>query len=203
MSVSRRRAGASGEKRLRRQSPGFGAHELGAPSHRPTGRHADLLAGVVASWIKALSEPRLQAAAERVLPPSPAQKLEVGADPTGHPENMPPAVLVGRAAKIVRRDGLSATQRVRAQRVIHYVTGAGIGAAYGAAANRWAAASRGRGTLAGLAIYAATHGSLLPAAGVQRPPWRLAPAAVAWEATSHVIFGASLEAVRRVAGASR
>jgi hypothetical protein len=33
---------------------------------------------------------------------------------------------------------------------------------------------------------------------VQRPPWRLAPAAVVWESTSHAVFGAALEAMRRV-----
>jgi hypothetical protein len=92
--------------------------------------------GLVASWVKALSEPPLQAAAERILPPSPAQKQEVGADPSGRPENMPPAVLVGRAAAALGHRGLTARQRVRAQQVIHYGFGAGLGGAYLAAASR-------------------------------------------------------------------
>jgi len=57
--------------------------------------------------------------------------------------------------------------------------------------------SAGRGALAGLAIYAGTHASVLPALGIQRPPWRLAPAAVVWESMSHVVFGAALDALRR------
>jgi putative membrane protein len=154
--------------------------------------------GLVASWVKAVSEPPLQAAAERILPPSPAQKEEVGADPSGRPENMPPAVIVGCVAAALGHRGLTAGQRVRAQQVIHYASGAALGGAYLAAASRWPAVSRGRGLLAGLAIYAGTHGALLPALGVQRPPWRLAPAAVVWESTSHAIFGAALEAMRRV-----
>ena len=154
-----------------------------------------VIVGLVASWVKALSEPRLQAAAERVLPPSAAQKLEVGADIAGHPENMPPAVLVDRAT-VALGHPLTVAQRLRAQQVIHYSMGAGLGVAYVAAASRWPAARRGRGSLAGLAIYAGTHGSLLPALGIQRPPWRLAPAAVAWESTSHLVFGAALEAAR-------
>jgi putative membrane protein len=108
---------------------------------------------------------------------------------------MPPAVLVDRATVALGRR-LTVPQRLRAQHVIHYGTGAGLGLAYDAAARRWPAASLGRGTLAGLAIYAGTHGSLLPARGIQRPPWRLAPAAVAWESTSHLVFGAALEAAR-------
>lgn len=169
----------------------------------PGGRHAlaaGALAGLVASWVKAFSEPRLQAVAESILPPSRTQKLEVGADPSGHPENMPPAVIVGRVASALGYAGLTDGQRVGAQRVIHYVTGAGLGVAYGGVASRWPAAARGTGALAGLAIYAGTHGSVLPALGIQRPPWRLAPAAVAWEGTSHVVFGVALEVGRRLFG---
>lgn len=155
-----------------------------------------VIAGLAASWVKAFSEARLQTAAERILPPSPAQKQEVGADPAGRPENMPPAVLVGRLAAALGHP-LTDGQRLRAQQAIHYAFGAGLGVAYGAAATRWRSASRGRGTLAGVAIYAATHASVLPALGIQRPPWQLAPAAVAWESASHAVFGAALEAARR------
>jgi uncharacterized membrane protein YagU involved in acid resistance len=162
-----------------------------------------VIVGVAASWVKALSESPLQAAAERILPPSLSQKQEVGADPTGRPDNMPPAVLVGRAAVALGHGELTAPQRVRAQRIVHYGFGAGLGVSYCAAASRWPAARRGMGALAGLAIYASTHGSLLPAVGIQLPPWRLAPAAVVWESTSHVVFGTALEAVRRALGGTR
>ena len=49
-----------------------------------------IIVGLGASWIKALTEPRLQSVAERILPPSPAQKQEVGADPGGRPEKHAP-----------------------------------------------------------------------------------------------------------------
>jgi putative membrane protein len=75
--------------------------------------------------------------------------------------------------------------------------------AYGGAASRWPAASRAGGALAGVAIYAGTHGSLLPALGIQRAPWRLSPAAVAWESTSHLVFGVALEAARSALGRRR
>ena len=161
-----------------------------------------VIAGLVASWVKALTEPRLQALAEAILPPSPSQKQDVGADPSGHPENMPPAVLVDRVTVALGRR-LTVPQRLRAQQVIHYGMGAGLGVAYGAAASRWPAASRARGALAGVAIYAGIHGSLLPALGIQRPPWRLSPAAVAWESTSHLVFGVALETARSALGGRR
>jgi len=162
-------------------------------------RAEGVIVGLVASWIKSLTEPRLQTIAERILPPSPSQKQEVGADPSGHPENMPPAVLVDRATAALGHR-LSVPQRLRAQLMIHYGTGAGLGVTYCAATSRWPAARAGRGALAGLAIYAGTHGSLLPVLGIQRPPWRLAPAAVAWESASHLVFGAALEAARFALG---
>ena len=161
-----------------------------------------LIAGLVAAWVKALTEPLLQALAEAILPPSPSQKQYVGADPSGHPENMPPAVLVDRATAALGRR-LTVPQRLRAQQVIHYGTGTGLGVAYSAAASRWPAASRARGALAGVAIYAGTHGSLLPALGIQRPPWRLSPATVAWESASHLVFGVALEAARSALGGRR
>ena len=172
------------------------------PAYVAVMRANGVIAGLVASWIKAWTEPRLQAVAERILPPSPDQKQDVGADISGHPENMPPAVLVDRVT-VALGHRLTVPQRLRAQHVIHYGTGVGLGVAYRAAANRWPAASRGRGALAGLAIYAGTHGSVLPALGIQRPPWRLAPAAVAWESTSHLVFGAALEAARSALRARR
>jgi uncharacterized membrane protein YagU involved in acid resistance len=155
------------------------------------------IAGLGASWIKALTEPRLQSVAERIVPPSPAQKREVGADPTGRPENMPPAFLANRTAVALGHGELTTRQRLRAQETIHYGFGAGLGIAYSAAARRWPVASAGRGALAGLALYAGTHASVLPALGIQRPPWRLAPAAVLWESISHVVFGTALDALRR------
>jgi hypothetical protein len=37
-----------------------------------------VIAGLVASWVKALTEPRLQALAEAILAPSPSQNQDVG-----------------------------------------------------------------------------------------------------------------------------
>ena len=158
-----------------------------------------MLIGLWASWFKAkgpFSEPFLQKIAESILPPTPEQKEEVGADPGGHPENMPPAALVGRIASALGRQ-VTDEQRLRAQQVIHYTMGTGLGVAYNGVAKRWPVATRGGGALAGLVIYAGTHGSVLPALGIQPPPWRLPPAAVVWEGVSHVFYGAALEMGRR------
>ena len=131
------------------------------PAYVPLMAAKGVIAGLVASWVKALTEPRLQALAEAILPPSPKQKQDVGADPSGHPENMPPVVLVDRAS-VALGHRLTVPQRLRAQQVIHYGMGAGLGVAYSVAASRWQATSRARGALAGVAIYAGTPRTCLP-----------------------------------------
>jgi len=169
----------------------------------PKSVNRSVLAGLAAAWVKARSERPLQAAAELVLPPSPAQKREVGADPSGHPENMPPAVVIGRVAAKLGYPGLPVAQRLRVQRLVHYGFGSGLGLAYAVFARQRKAGGTVDGALVGLAVYLATHGSLLPALRIQRPPWRLAPAAVTWEAGSHVIWGAALARIGLMLGAWR
>src|SRR5262245_36639134 len=80
--------------------------------------------GIAASWAKALSEPRLQKLFERVIQPTAAEKELVGADPSGHPDRMPPAELADRLAIRLRGRGLSRQQRVSVLNPVHYAFGA-------------------------------------------------------------------------------
>ena len=57
----------------------------------------------------------------------------------------------------------------------------------------------GAGAPAGLALYLATHGTALPLLRIQPAPPRMPAFAVAWEATSHAVFGVVLELTRRLA----
>jgi len=154
--------------------------------------------GIAASWVKALSERRLQGLFERLVQPTPPEKELVGADPSGHPDRMPPAEIADRVVGRVRGRGLSKQQRVSVLNPVHYSFGAALGVAYVAAARRWPSVTRGAGVLAGLGIYGGTHASALPIARIQEPPWKLPASAVLWEGTSHVLFGLALEGFRSV-----
>lgn len=55
--------------------------------------------GIAASWVKAVSEPRLQRLFERLVRPTEREKELVGADPSGHLDQMPPAELADRLAR--------------------------------------------------------------------------------------------------------
>jgi putative membrane protein len=155
------------------------------------------IASFAASKLKGVSERRLQRAAETLWPPSEQEKLLVGADPTGHLENMPPAVLADRVARRLGRGPLDTATKLRVQNVIHYSFGAVSGGVYGVLAEAFPFSTAGAGTVAGAGLYAASHGSTLPLLRVQAPPWCLPRAAVAWEFTSHLLFGAVLEFGRR------
>ncbi|MFD3506655.1 DUF1440 domain-containing protein [Nocardia sp. NPDC058666] len=147
---------------------------------------------LLASAVKAKSEPPLQHFFEDLFPPTPAQKELVGADPAGHPDNMPPAVIAEKFAETALGTTLDKHQKLEAQQVIHYTFGMALGAAYGIATARHPALTKGLGIPAGLTLYACTHASTLPLLGIQKPFWRLPLSAVCWEATSHVIFGATM-----------
>jgi putative membrane protein len=154
-------------------------------------------ASIPASKLKAIIESPLQRAAEALWPPTEQEKQLVGADPTGHLENMPPAVLADRVARHLGRGPLATPTKLRVQRVIHYSFGAVSGAVYGALAEAFPAASAGAGTAAAAGLYAPSHGTTLPLLRIQEPPWRLPRAAFAWELTSHLLFGLALELGRR------
>jgi uncharacterized membrane protein YagU involved in acid resistance len=154
-------------------------------------------ASIPASKFKGITESPLQRAAEALWPPTNQEKQLVGADPTGHIENMPPAVLADRVARRLGYGPLETTTRLRIQNAIHYTFGAVFGGAYGALAEVFPATTAGMGTAAGAGLYLASHGSMLPLLRIQAPPWRLPRAAVVWEFTSHLVFGAALELSRR------
>ena len=156
-------------------------------------------ASIPASMFKGIIEVQLQRAAESLWPPTEREKLLVGADPTGHLDNMPPAVLVDRVARRIGRGPLDRATKLRAQKVVHYTFGALFGAVYGALAEAFPAATAGTGTAGGAGLYAASHGTALPLLRIQEPPWRLPRAAFAWEFTSHLLFGLVLELGRRSA----
>lgn len=156
-------------------------------------------ASILASVLKGIGERRLQGAAESLWPPTEAQKELVGVDPSGRPENMPPAVLADRAAQWLGHGPLDDRSKLRAQNVIHYTFGAAFGAGYGIAAELIPTVTTGIGLAAGAGLYAVTHASILPLLGIQEPPGRLPRSAVAWEFTGHLGFGLTLELGRRAA----
>lgn len=75
---------------------------------------------IPASKFKGITEGPLQRTAEALQPPTEQEKRLVGTDPTGHLENMPPAVLADRVARRLGRGPLDTPTKLRVQKVVHY-----------------------------------------------------------------------------------
>ena len=155
------------------------------------------IAGVVATAVKAQAEAWFQPAAEALLPPSPEALERPGADPAGHRDEMPPSQVVDAASRAVTGSEPDEDTRSTAAESLHWAMGIGAGVAYALLRDRVPAVARGRGALWGLAVFGATHATVLPAAGLQAPLTALPRAALVWEPGSHVAYGLAADLALR------
>jgi putative membrane protein len=134
---------------------------------------AGLIAGAVATAAKSL--------AEKVYPPR------------THGEPEPPEVL---AEKIAGRE-LSGPAKGLAAGTLHWGFGVATGAAYGALAEYFPAATSKDGASFGLALAALTHENALPALGLSAEPAEQTKREHTSEMATHLVFGVVTETVRR------
>ena len=137
------------------------------------GMLAGLIGGLVATAAKSL--------AEKLYPPR------------VHGEPEPPAVL---AEKVAGHE-LAGGQRQAAMEAIHWGFGALTGAAYGALAEYYPAATAKDGAAFGTALDSLTHKAALPAMGLSAEPEEQTAREKASEMATHVVYGVVTETVRR------
>ena len=133
---------------------------------------AGLVAGVVATAVKTL--------AERIYPPR----------TQGEPE--PTEIL----AEKLSGHPLDATTKAIESEAIHWGFGALTGAAYGALAEFYPAATSKEGASFGIALMTLTHGKALPAMGLSAEPEDQTFREQSSEAATHVLYGVVTERVR-------
>jgi putative membrane protein len=131
-----------------------------------------LVAGLAATAAKSL--------AERMFPPR------------VHGEPEPPEVL----AEKVAGHALDRGTKMHAGQAIHWGFGAAAGAAYGALAEYYPAATDKEGASFGLALMTLTHGTALPAMGLTEEVEEQTTRERTSEATSHLVYGLVAERVR-------
>ena len=158
--------------------------------------------GLIASFIKSLAEPPLQKLGEKMFPPESHELGLRGADVTGHPQNMPPAVLAQKVYYDTTHQTLSEEDTLHAMKVIHYALGSVIGISYVLLAGRNKRFRMGEGIAAGVAVWALTHGSSVPMLGLQAKVSEMPSSWWVWEFGSHIIFGVGMEQSRKVLNAS-
>ena len=143
-----------------------------------------LVKGLLAGMIGGLVATAAKTMAEKIYPPR----------TQGEPE--PPVVLAERLSGGVGHT-LSPGERTVAAEAIHWGFGALTGAAYGALAEYFPAATAKEGASFGLALATLTHETALPAMGLAAEPDEQTTREHTSEITTHVVYGLITETVRR------
>ena len=99
----------------------------------------------------------------------------------------------------VKRHGLSAEGKKTAGPLVHYAYGTGIGALYGGLAQRYKTTTSGFGSAYGAAAWVLGDEVAVPVLGLGKKPGET-PASQHFQAlAAHVVYGVTLESVRRLA----
>ena len=93
---------------------------------------------------------------------------------------------------------LSPEQKKAAGPVVHYVFGTAMGGLYGVAAEYDRRVRSGAGVPFGTVLFAAADEVAVPALGLSKEPTEYPLSQHAYALASHVVYGATTEAVRRV-----
>jgi len=139
-----------------------------------------LVKGLVAGLIAGLVATAAKSFAEKMYPPR------------THGEPEPPELLAEKIAGHSLDRGTLTT----ASEAIHWGFGAAAGAAYGALAEYFPAATAKEGATFGLALMTLTHEGALPAMGLSAPVEEQTTREHTSEAASHVLYGVVAERVR-------
>ena len=145
-------------------------------------KEKSLAKGLIAGLIGGLVGTLAKTLAERMFPPR------------THGEPEPTEV----AAQRVAGHPLDADTKAIASEGIHWGYGAAVGAAYGALAEYFPAATAKEGASFGMALEALTHETALPALGLAGEPEDETMRERASEVTSHVVYGVTTEFVRHL-----
>jgi putative membrane protein len=139
-----------------------------------------LIKGLIAGVLAGLAATAAKSFAEKMYPPR------------VHGEPEPPEVL----AEKIAGHPLDHDTKLIASETIHWGFGAAAGAAYGALAEFYPAATAKEGASFGLALMTLTHETALPAMGLSASPEEQSSREHTSEAATHLVYGLVAERVR-------
>jgi putative membrane protein len=102
-----------------------------------------------------------------------------------------------RLAMIFTHQHLNKKQKKKAGPLVHFAYGALLGAVYGAISETAPMVTKGFGTAYGTAVWVGGDEIGVPAFGLSKPPTEYPLSVHANSLVSHVVYGASLDLVRR------
>ena len=101
-------------------------------------------------------------------------------------------------AQAVTGAPVPAEQRELAGEAMHYATGAGVGGLYGVLAEVAPGPTLSLGAVYGAAVALGVDEALVPALGLSKPAREIRPSEHAYNLASHLVYGVTLEAARRI-----
>jgi uncharacterized membrane protein YagU involved in acid resistance len=167
------------------------------------------LAGAMAGMVGAWAMDRTQSLLSRAIGDNPSGARDEWTDSQGgqrsradvqRGQTHEPATMVAAAKASRAITGRAPTKRQRwwGGVGLHYAFGAGVGAVYGALAERAAVITRGAGLPYGTAVWLAAENVMAPAMGVSPPPAQSSPRLHLHALFAHLAFGCSAELVRKL-----
>lgn len=103
-----------------------------------------------------------------------------------------------RVAMAVTGHPVPPAHREAAGEAVHYATGAGVGVLYGALAELAPGPTFGFGAAYGAAVALGLDDTVVPALGLSEGPAETPPSVHAYSMASHLVYGLTLEAARRL-----
>ncbi len=156
--------------------------KIGLTQGHEAPEQTSLLKGAIAGLVGGLVATAAKSLAEKFYPPR------------VHGEPEPPDVLANKIAG----HPLSGTEQEVVSETIHWGFGALTGAAYGALAEFYPAATSREGATFGLTLASLTHQSALPALGLSAKPSEQSSREQTSEMATHILYGLVTETVRSV-----
>lgn len=147
---------------------------------------AGAVGGLAASWIMS----RFQVALSRALS---------GGDPHEGEEEDATVKTAKKISTSLLGHELSEDEKKTAGPVVHYAYGAGIGALYGGLAQRQEKTTSGFGAAYGTAVWALGDELAVPAFGLGKKPTETPVSEHLQFLAAHLVYGVTLEGVRRLA----
>jgi putative membrane protein len=114
------------------------------------------------------------------------------------PSEQPTVKVAEAVTSAIAHHHLSEQEQKKAGPVVHYAFGTAVGALYGGLAAWKPKIAVGFGMPFGAAVWAAADNTMLPLLGLAKAPTEYPASMHAYALTSHLVYGAVTEAVRRV-----
>ncbi|MDP8916164.1 MAG: DUF1440 domain-containing protein [Pseudomonadota bacterium] len=159
-------------------------------------REHDVFKGAVAGALAGLAASYVMEQFQAWWSEQEAQKSEAGSsDDASDPSTVKAADKVSMA---VTGHPVPPALRDSAGDAVHYTTGAGVGAVYGALAEIAPGTTFGFGAAYGAAVALGLDETIVPALGLGKGPGETPPSEHAYGLASHLVYGLALEGSRRI-----